>query len=201
MNFQLYEYHNFDKSIFFDFLKKEFYHSNDKAKINMWHDNWQDHNHTLPYLLEISERFKEPKGAFNILIMDDHIVGCGGVYISNFNKNVSLCGTRLWVTKEYRNRSLLRETIFPAHKKWSIEKNCKIAAFCFNEYNKSFTKTFFRKRIGEKNERISNRKPYHLFYNGAIEVEFPVRIQNTKQWVIYEQLDRNFNFDWGTIKF
>jgi hypothetical protein len=46
---------------------------------------------------------------------------------------------------------------------------------------------------------MSDRQSHHLFYNGAIEVDFPVTIQYTKQWVMYEQLDPSFVFDWTII--
>jgi hypothetical protein len=200
MNFKLYEYYQFDKLKFFNFLKNEFENSQDTARINIWNDQWQEHKNTLPYILEFTGRFKEPKGQFHILTLDNEIIGCGGVYISDFHDKVSLCATRLWMSRKHRNNSFFRETIFPAHKKWSIEKNCKIFAFCFNEYNKALVKTFLRKRIGEAKERIKTRQPYHLFYNGVIEVEFPVKIQNTQQWVIYEKLD-DFEFDWNTIRY
>jgi hypothetical protein len=46
---------------------------------------------------------------------------------------------------------------------------------------------------------MTARQPHHLFYNGAIEVKFPVTIQYTKQWVLYEKLDPRFEFDWQII--
>jgi hypothetical protein len=50
------------------------------------------------------------------------------------------------------------------------------------------------------NVRINKREPKNLFYNGVDEVGFPVTIQYTPQWVIYEQLDSSFDFDWSTLK-
>ena len=52
-------------------------------------------------------------------------------------------------------------------------------------------------RLGEKR---TARQPYHLFYNNFNEVEFPVTIQYTKQWIIYEKLDPNFDFNWISIQ-
>ena len=48
--------------------------------------------------------------------------------------------------------------------------------------------------------RINKREPKNLFYNGMEEVKFPVIIQYTPQWVIYEKLDKSFSFDWESIK-
>ena len=70
-----------------------------------------------------------------------------------------------------------------------------------NEYNKNLIQVFKRRRFGENKERINNRQPHHLFYNGINELDFPVTIQHTKQWIIYENLDPSFNFDWSTIKY
>lgn len=195
------EFNNLIKDEFYAFLKEEFLNSNDPARINMWNEQWTDHPNTLPYLLENSNRFKDLNGNFYILKHQDRIIGCGGVYISEFSNDISFCGTRLWMTKEYRNRSIFRETLLPAHKEWSIKRNCKVIALCLNEYNKNFVKTFYRKRLGERINRLSTRLPKHLFYNGVEEVSFPVRIQNTKQYVVYEKLDKNFNFDWSLIKY
>jgi hypothetical protein len=199
MDFKIYNYYQFDKLKFFNFLQTEVKNSKDRAKNNMWHDQWQDHKNTLPFLLEYTNRFKEPNGQFHILTLNDNIIGCGGVYISYFHKEIALCGTRLWMSRKYRNKLIVRETIFPEHKKWSVQNKCKILALCFNDYNKSLIKTFNRIRLGENKTRI--KTPYHLFYNGAIEIGFPVKIQNTKQWVIYELLDLNFEFDWSSIRY
>jgi hypothetical protein len=130
---------------------------------------------------------------------DDKIIACGGVYLSNFSRNISLAGTRTWVDKKHRNKLIMREVLLPRQKAWSIEQDCKIVAISVNEYNKNLLKPFKRIRLGEDKNRMSDRQSHHLFYNGAIEVDFPVTIQYTKQWVMYEQLDPSFVFDWTII--
>ena len=70
----------------------------------------------------------------------------------------------------------------------------------FNEYNKNLIQVFKRRRFGENKDRINNRQPHHLFYNEMNEPKFPVIIQYTKQWIIYEKLDPSFDFDWTSIK-
>ena len=54
-----------------------------------------------------------------------------------------------------------------------------------------------RIRFGEKR---TPRQSHHLFYNGVNELEFPVTIQNTKQWLMYEKIDSSFEFNWNTIR-
>jgi hypothetical protein len=81
-----------------------------------------------------------------------------------------------------------------------MDKNMKIIALSFNDYNKNIIQIFKRGRLGEKPGRINSRESKNLFYNGLCEVKFPVTIQYTPQWVIYEQLDSSFKFDWNTLK-
>jgi hypothetical protein len=166
----------------------------------MWDINWQTKTNTLPYILEYTDRFDGINGVFHIIYEEDNIVACGGVYRSKFNDFVSMAGVRTWTDSKYRNNSLLREFLFPLHKAWSIEHDIKIIALSFNEYNKNLIQVFRRIRLGENIERIGNRQPHHLFYNDLNEVEFPVNIQQTKQWVVYEKLDPLFEFDWNNIR-
>jgi hypothetical protein len=81
------------------------------------------------------------------------------------------------------------------------KRNIKLIALTFNEYNKNLIQVFQKRRLGETKERIKTRQPHHLFYNNLTKVEFPVTIQYTKQWVIYETLDSTFNFNWENIAY
>jgi len=185
------------KDMFFDFLKST--NTSDPASTNMWDDAWEDKSYTLPYILEKTDRFDGKNGEFHVVFDDDKIIACGGVYISAFSKDIAIAGTRTWVDKQYRNKLIMREVLLPRQKAWGIEKDCKIVAISVNEYNKNLLIPFKRIRLGEDKNRMSDRQPHHLFYNGAIEVDFPVEIQYTKQWVLYEKLDPCFDFDWSTI--
>ena len=189
-----FDYTNVDN--FLDFCKTASLEVDQPAASNMWHDNWSEENYTLPYILFKDNRFKNPKGEFFILKHNDLIIGCSGVYISEFNNQIGILGCRTWVSKDYRNQSLVRDYILPAHKQWAIDNNCKVIAITFNDYNKNLIETFKRKRLGETR---SPRQPHHLFYSNFNEVDFPVVIQHTRQWVIYEKLDVTFDFDWTSI--
>lgn len=190
-----------NKDKFFNFLKNEFINSNEPAAKNLWHDDWKNHNFTIPFLLEHTTRFKNNNGQFHIVKYYDEIIGCGGVYKSDFCKDLTLAATRTWVNKKFRNQSILKDLTLVEHKKWSIENHCKAVALCFNDYNKNLIQIFKRNRLGEKNNRIKTRLPKNLFYNGLEEIEFPITIQFTKQWIIYEKLDNSFNFDWTSIRY
>lgn len=186
-----------EKDHFFSYLK----HLGDSpAYANMWSDNWVDENHTLPYILEKTDRFNGVGGAFHIIYDNSNIVACGGVYISPFNSKISIGAVRTWTDKKYRNSSVLREYLLPLHKKWSIDHDMKIMMLTFNDYNKNLIQVFKRRRLGESKERINSREPHHLFYNGLIEIPFPLTIQYTKQWAVYEKFDDAWDFDWTLIK-
>jgi hypothetical protein len=147
-------------------------------------------------LLEKTTRFND-RGIYNIAFDNDIVVGCSGIYTSVFCPDLAIAGTRTWINKNYRNKSIARDILLPKEKKWAINNNFKAIAICFNDYNKNISKIWKRIRFGEGR---NPRQPYHLFYNGVNELDFPVTIQYTKQWVMYEKLDPTFNFDWTTIK-
>jgi hypothetical protein len=184
---------------FFAFLKST-QQNNSPANVNMWDDMWQLKKETLPYLLEKTDRFDEVNGAFHILYDNQIPVACGGVYVSAFSKFTGIAGVRTWVDPAYRHRAVLREHMLPLHKQWCHARHLKIVALTFNQYNKNLIQIFKRRRLGETNTRIDTRKSHHLFFNGLCEVPFLVNVQYTPQWLIYEQLDPVFNFDWTSIR-
>jgi hypothetical protein len=197
--YHIYLYQDYDKTKFFDFLKFEAINSNDPAATNMW-DKTNSEN-SLIYILENTERFNLINGEFHIVTFNDEIVACGGVYQSDFSKDIGIAGTRAWITKKFRNKHILREILLPCHKSWCIKNNYKAVAICFNEYNKNLITVFKRTRLGESSQRVNYKEPKHLFFNGIQEVAFPINIQHTKQWLIYEKLDPNFSFDWNSIRY
>lgn len=185
-----------DKTAFWKFCQTASLEITQPAHKNMWGET----TNSLPYVLSNTDRFDGVNGEFSILYYDDNIVACAGVYISEFSKHISLAGTRLWVDNEYRNKMLPRDYILPAHKKWSIERGIKQVAICFNDYNKKLMLPFFRTRLGESKNRLLERQSYHLFHSNINKVPFAVNIQNTPQWVLYESIDTNWNFDWTKIR-
>ena len=197
---QVIAYTKKSSSKFFKFLEKECTDNSDAASENMWSDDWQNQPNTLPYILLNTERFSGGDGEFHIIKDGNKIVGCGGVQLAHFNNRVALAGVRTWITTEYRNKMIVARHLLPVHKAWAIKKNCKQVALSFNQYNKNLTRPFTRTRAGEAGDRIQRRTPDMMFYNGVNELDFKVCIQYTPQWVIYEQLDADWNFDWNILK-
>jgi hypothetical protein len=203
MNYTISRYNNLTlerKDQFFKFCYECSKETDQPAANNMWEDDWFNKSHTLPYILEIDNRFKYPNGEFFILSTDDEIVGCSGVYQSTFDKNICIAGVRTWIKPEHRHSSINREYFFPTQKQWALEHNFKIISLTFNSYNKNMIEIFKRKRIGEKLNRLETRQPKHLFYSNFNQVPFSVVVQNTEQWLIYEKLS-DYTFDWDTIRY
>ena len=61
-----------NKEIFFNFLKD--INTTDPASSNMWDDDWESKNYTLPYILEKTNRFDGENGEFHIVFDDDKII-------------------------------------------------------------------------------------------------------------------------------
>ena len=186
-----------EKTYFFDYLSK--IGTNEPATVNMYDIDYEHKPNTLPYILNNTNRFVGDNGNYYILYDKENIIACSGVYKSDFDENIIIAGSRTYVDVNYRNRSILRDYILTEHKKWAIENNGKIILLCFNEYNKNVIEVFKRRRLGETLDRINTRTSKHLFYNGLNELDYPVNIQYTKQYIIYEKLS-DYEYNWSNIK-
>jgi len=189
--------HNLNFDELCDFCKIESFDVKQPASVNMWSKDWRVSNNTLPYILLNTDRFDSPNGQLYILRANSKIVGCSGVYISDFSSKICLAGVRTWINYKHRNNLLVREYFLPYQKQWAIKNNIPIIALSFNEYNKNIISIWSKQRLGEIRPK---RLPKHFGYNGVHVLEFPVIIQHTLQYVIYELLDPHFIFDWTTIK-
>lgn len=190
-----------ERENFFSFCKTTSLETTDPASVNMWNHFSVDAKNTIFYKLEKTAYFEEPNGKFFILFFNNNIIGCSGVYRSTFNYDIFIVGSRTWIKKEFRNLSLNKKYFFPIQKQWVKEKNGKIIALTFNNYNKNIISIFKRNRLGETNTRILGRLPGDLFYDNFNEITFSLNIHNTEQWACFEQLDTNFYFDWSSIKY
>lgn len=189
-----------ESTLFIKFCKTAF-KENLPASANMWKKDWdKGSNDTLLFLLNYTNRYSLPNGEFFVLFEDNKIIGCSGVYISDFSKDIAVAGVRTWIAKSHRHMLLNKEFLLPIQKKWAINRGLKAIALTFNEYNKSIVKIFKRIRLGESPTRITSRKEHQLFFNGLNELPFTVTVQYTPQYLIYEILDTSFNFNWETIK-
>jgi hypothetical protein len=187
-----------DKQLFLTFCQEASLETKQPASENMWHPEWQTRTNTLPFQLTNRNRFTPPYGEFHLLLDNNKIVACGGVYRSEFSRDVAIAGCRAWIHKDYRNLSLAREYLLPAQKQWALDNEIKIISLTFNDYNKNIIQIFKKRRLGEHR---SPRESHHIFYLNFNEVDFPVNIQYTKQWIIYEILDPLWSYDWRLISY
>jgi hypothetical protein len=204
MTYRIASYQNLsaeEKVKFFKFCENESKETSQLSAINMWNENWDSKENTLLHLLEKTKKFHRNRGEMFILYYCDQVIACGGVCKSNISDLIAIGGVRMWITKEHRNNSILREYLLPVHKKWAIARGYKQLALSFNEYNKNIIQIFKRTRLAEKSGRIESRQPHHLFYSGLNEVPFPIMLYKSKQWVIYEALDPDWKFDWSAYEF
>ncbi len=164
-----------------------------KPSNNMWSEDWEKDSSTLLYILNTNERFSNDRGMFHLLYDDENIIGCGGVYISDFSPRVAIAGVRTWVDKKYRNLQYIKNYILVENKNWAVKRYVDVIALSFNYYNKNLIKLF------TKGMKLGTRTENHIFHNNFNMLEFPVMIRNTPQWVIYENLS-DYRFDWESIK-
>lgn len=182
------------KKQFLDFLEEVSLEKDQPAYINMMKDNSKN---TLIYILDNTDRFKI-NGMFQVLYNGTDIVGCSGAYQSTFSSDICILGVRTWVKKNFRNKNISREYLLPNEKTWAKKQDYKCIVLSFNDYNQNLLYLWFRSRLGKK---IPKREPHHFGYNGVNKVDFLVNIQYTPQWIIYENLDPTFKFNWSSIRY
>lgn len=185
-----------DRSLFLDFCEQASLEVKQPASENMYHPDWINNPNILPYQILMTDRYSSPNGEFHLLFCDDKVVACSGIYRSEFNDQLAIAGCRTWINKDFRNLSIAREYLLPEQKRWAIEHNYSAIALTFNDYNKNIIEIFKKRRLGEYR---SSREPKHLFYSNFNQVDHPVNIQFTKQWVIFEKLNEKWDFDWRKI--
>jgi len=191
-----YDLTNTERDAFVKFLKEAGAETNKPAHINMYDPDWHTKPNTLLYILEYTDRFKT-NGFYQVVFDGDKVVAADGAYASDFSSDIAILGSRTWIRKDYRHKLITREQLLPSSKTWAIDHGFKIIVLTFNDYNKNLMKLWNRTRLGESR---TIRESHHFGYNGVTEIEFPVTIQYTKQYVLCENLDPTFNYDWSLIQ-
>jgi hypothetical protein len=183
----------------FDFCKQAFEEKSQPSHINMWNDDWENDNSTLPYLLYKSNRFNNNNGDMFLLLDEDNkILAMSGVNISDFDPYVALGGVRSWVNKHMRGKFVIGGYFLPIQLKWATDRNMKTIALTINDYNKRLIPYLKRSGLGI-NKQLRN--PNSMFHNGQFYVDFPVIINYTKQWVMYHKIDENYIPNWEAIRY
>jgi hypothetical protein len=191
-----------ERDQFYRFLKVQSEETAQPAHENMWDDDWENNPATVLYRLNKSGDFIKDFGEMFVVILraSGKVIAMSGISKSQFHPDVALGGRRTWIKQSMRNRGLPREYLLPRQKVWAEKHGCKIVALTFNEYNKNIIQLFKRSRFAEPLNKEQGRQPRHMFYNGLEELPFPIKFMSTKQYVIYEKLDPNWDFDWESIR-
>ena len=146
----------------------------------------------LPELIE--SRFNG-KGRMFAAYSNDRIIGCSGLYFSDFSEHIVLLGCRSWITPSFRSKSIIRDSFLPVQKRLALDLGAKQVAISFNNHNKNLRQLFLRNLIKRK-----PRTPDFLFYGNLNVLDFSVWIKNTPQWVLYERLTNDWDFDWASLR-
>lgn len=187
------EYKDYHFNSLLEFCKIESFRK-EHAAVNMWDVDWELKPNTLLYILSKDNRFSNPLGNFYLLYDDDKVIGCSGIYVSDFSEKIAIAGTRTWLSHGYRTKQYVRDFLLTEQKRWAIRNNISIIALTFNSYNKNLIKLF------RKGQKLQTRSKDHLFYNNINYLDYTVMIKGVPQWVIYENLS-NYFFNWETLKY
>jgi hypothetical protein len=144
----------------------------------------------------IRQRFSGDKGVMLVVFDGVRIIGCSGCYVSDFSPHIGLLGARSWLLKEYRAQQIIRDHVWPMQRDMMIGAGMKQVAVTFNDYNRNLAH-FVKRNVVKR----APKTPRHLFYLNKTALNYPVVIQHTPQWVIYEKLDPHWSFDWFTLSY
>jgi len=189
-------FHVDHKNFILKFCFDAFQEKDEPSHINMWDDDWGNNPSTLPYLIYHSNRFKQDNGDVFALLKFGEMIAISGVNKSDFDPYVALGGVRTWVNKSYRGQFLVGRHLCPLQLAWAKQRNYKTLCLTFNEYNKRLIPYFKRSGLGIQKKRNVNS----LFYNGQFHVDYPLKINNTKQYVVYHKIDESYEPDWNSIR-
>jgi hypothetical protein len=146
--------------------------------------NWETNTASLLYLIYNERRFDSPKAKYKIVIADGEII-CGGGYAPlNVDDSICLLSVRTYTLPKYRIRMWGSEFIIPKCIVEAREIGYKACILTFNEYNlplKTLVERMNAGRLATLGVDVTARKVFKDFKS----LEWPVIINNTKQWVMY----------------
>jgi hypothetical protein len=179
-----------------NFCKTAYHNKKDPAHVNMWHPDWENNSETLLFNIFVSKRLCGATGETFLLWRDDLLIAVSSVYVSSFDSNVAIGGVRSWVVGKYRGDLMIGRYLLPLQYQWAKKRNLKTFMLTFNDYNKKLINIIKRSGFG----RVKNRTEEKPFFYGVHTIDFPVTIQHTKQWIVYDKIDKNYEPNWKKIE-
>jgi hypothetical protein len=170
------------------------------AAANMSTD-WENSPNTLLYLLHTEKRFSQDKGGLCIYREGEgqKIIAVSGFYQSHFCESIFVLGVRSWVLKGHRFQLTIAHKLIPIQIREVRALGAKQVILSFNDSTKAFYDLIIRANNSKTKMFFFNEK-YPETYLNFYPIEFPVKINNTRQWVLVIDLDSDFHFDWRTIQ-
>jgi hypothetical protein len=161
-------------------------------------ENWESKPSSFLHIFLKSSRFD--KGHGGVVLVEDGAKLCGisGFNRSDFHPDIYVLGVRTLIDFSYR-KNLFMSTYFVPTQLELLEHSAKIVVFLFDTRDKFNLYSVFCS--GKLNLFLFNKlKKFDHIWSNLKALEHPVYINYTNQNVLYIQLDKEFDFDWKTLK-
>ena len=161
------------------------------GSVNLDTVNWENKPHTLLHTLIKEKRFNsESRSNYLLLEKGDHYIAGSGFYPLKNDHNVCILSTRTYVIKTERGKLLNGYFLLPEQIKLAKELNYKSLILTFNEYNLWLKKSIHRASFNQS--KFAGLKIPDSYKNWK-PLDYPVTIQYTKQWCLYQHLDDSYD--------
>ena len=170
------------------------------SSTNMDFTTWETNTASLLYIFLREKRFRKEDGGLLLLYENEDVIAVSGFYRSDFHSDIFILGVRSWVLKDRRFNLLIGEQLLPIQIEEILKKGGKLAVLTFNDATKSFAKLIERSnRDPEAQSKFFFGERYPELYKDMVFYPNPVRIKNTRQWILIKTL-KPFEFDWSILE-
>jgi len=161
-------------------------------------DNWESKPSSFLYVFLKTARFNEGNGGIILVEDDDKLCGISGFNRSDFHPDIYILGVRTLIDRDYRKNLFMSTYFIPAQIEL-IKNFAKMIIFLFDTQDKFNLYTVFCS--GKLNLFLFNKlKEFDHIWGNLKALEYPVYINYINQNLLYIKLEKNFDFDWKTLK-
>lgn len=156
-------------------------------------NNWYD-------VMFKEQRFSKENGGLCLLMHESEIVGISGYNRSELNPEIWISGVRTLIHTEHRHNVLISKFIVPFQIQSIKERNGKCVIWLFDAGNE---KNIFRVvKNGKLNVLLQNQLEAFkkTAYNNLQVLDYPIVVNHTLQYVIYQYLEDGYTFDWNSLE-
>lgn len=159
--------------------------------------DWENNPKCLVYKLMNTDIFSNKNGAYILVYENNKLAHMSGFNKSDFDENIYICGVRTLTRKTYQHKLLMSKYMLPIQTEEVRKRGGKMMIFCFENGGSLFNVI----KKGKFNLFLKNQSSKYDVYKDLTAYDNPVYINHTKHYVLYKQLDDQFNFDWGKINY